>query len=148
MSIQLKQFLFNQYGSFADKRIKNIDKSDRFRIDDGDGDDKEYLFCLISVEVKEGNTFDLVLANHPPSNREIERFITAKGGTVTKEADNIMFKVRLRITDAQYIDRLSGLINGLVGPNKRYKNPNWKWLCPRTSASLSKFANILRQFNQ
>lgn len=67
----LKEALLREYGSFADKRIKNIDKGSRFLVDDRhDGglasDGTPYgRFCSISAEVTDADTVRVVLSNLP-----------------------------------------------------------------------------------
>jgi len=147
MSLRLKRFLFSNYGGFADKRVKDITKDYSFKIDDQSEDDIHERFCGISVRVTQDNRFILSLSNNAPINRNIKRLVESKGGEVRTINGYSHIEVGLSVTDVAFIRELSSMIKDLVAPGRRYKDQNWKWLCPRTAESLDNFANVLYDYS-
>ena len=142
---QFKKYLFDAYGGFGDKRVKDITKDYSFKIDDQDTNDKHECFCCIFVRVIEGSKFELHLSNNAPFNSKIKSMIKAKGGKV-QEGDFNSMEVDLTSKDYNFISKLSVEIKELVARGKKYDNPNWKWLCPRTANSLNHFSGILKKY--
>ncbi len=142
---QFKKYLFDAYGGFGDKRVKDITKDYSFKIDDQDTDDKHEYFCGIFVKVIEGSKFELHLTNNAPFNSKIKSMVKAKGGKV-QERDYKSIEVNLTSKDYDFVSKLAVEIQGLVARGKKYNNPNWKWLCPRTANSLSHFSGILKKY--
>ena len=69
---ELKQTLFNAYGGFADKRVKNIEKGTFFIIDDRTPADEDASgrlfswFCLIFAEVIDQDTVNITMRGGLP----------------------------------------------------------------------------------
>lgn len=143
---QFKKYLFEKYDGFRDKRVKDIAKDYSFKIDDQAPEDNKELFCGIFVRVVKGTTFELHLTNNAPLNSIVKKLIESKGGEVNESVQSSI-KVELSCKDYEFILKLSNEIKGLVAPDKQYSNPNWKWLCPRTANSLTRFAEILTNYD-
>ena len=142
---QFKKYLFDTYGGFGDKRVKDITKNYSFKIDDQDTDDKHEHFCGIFARVIEGAKFELHLTNNAPLNSKIKRLVKAKGGQ-SQEGDYKSIEVNLTSKDYEFVSKLAVEIEGLVARGKKYDNPNWKWLCPRTAKSLRQFSKVLKNY--
>ncbi len=142
---QFKKYLFDEYGGFGDKRVKDITKDCPFKIDDQSKDDKPEHFCGIFISVVEGTIFELHLTNNAPFNSKLKKMIESKGGEVC-HGDYNSIRVKLNSKDHDFVLKLSDEIKGLVAPGKRYSNPNWKWSCPRTANSLKHFSKVLKNY--
>lgn len=147
MSLALKHFLYAKYGGFGDKRIKDISRDYPFKVDDQSNKDAHDWFCGIFVRVIAKDRFELSLSNNAPINSTIKSLVHSKGGKVSTFDKRSHIEVELSVTDIEFISDLSKLIAGLVSTGKRYKNRNWKWLCPRTAASLDRLATVLSEYN-
>jgi len=148
MSLKLKKFLFNEYGGFADKRVKDISKDYSFKIDDQSSSDVQDQFCGIFVLVLNSDQIELSLSNNAPISTNIKKLLKTQKGSFWTIGYRSHIKVELSVSDMKFIKQLSQEIAGLVSPGKKYKNPNWKWLCPRTSKSLNRLAKALSDFNK
>lgn len=148
MSLLLKHFLYDKYEGFGDKRIKDISRDYPFKVDDQTDKDNHDLFCGIFVSVKEKDRFELSLTNNAPINTDIENLIKTKAGKAIKTKRASYIEVDLSVEDIKFIKSLSQLIADIVSSGKRYTNRNWKWLCPRTSASLDRLATNLVEYNK
>lgn len=88
---RLKQVLFDAYGGFADKRVKNLDKDRLFIIDDRPEGDKGARgelypwFCQIFAEAIDQDTVKIVMRGDVPEvnkpqarvRQELIRLMTA-----------------------------------------------------------------------
>jgi hypothetical protein len=148
MSLRLKHFLYDKYGGFGDKRIKDISRDYPFKVDDQTDEDTHDLFCGIFVRVKEKDRFELSLTNNAPLNTDIENLIKTKAGKALKTEGKSYIEVELSVKDVEFIKSLSQLIAEIVSSGKHYTNRNWKWLFPRTSATLDRLAKNLVEYNR
>ena len=84
----LKQVLFEKYGGFADKRIKNLDKSNIFIADDrtpGDvGADRQLLsyFCTIFINTQSSTQPRVELRGNVPTSTAVKSWIKKNGAFV------------------------------------------------------------------
>jgi hypothetical protein len=148
MSLRLKRFLFNQYNGFADKRIKDISKDYAFKVDDQSSIDVHDQFCGIFVRVIADNRFMLSVTNNAPINRSIRVLLKPKKAKISTIENRSSFEIELSVMDIDFIRDLSKEIADLVFPGKKYKDRNWKWLCPRTAGSLKLLADILSKYKE
>ena len=148
MSFALKSHLFNRYGSFADKRIKNIDKGKTFIADSrsagGIASDGSLYgwFCGILVEVPSDEEVRLALFGSKPRSRPVDETILALGGSPESE------RVELHIKNEtlHLLRKLADNIAAIVAPGRRYSVPGYKYMCPRTASSLRDLAGYLDEF--
>lgn len=148
MSLSLRRFLYSQYGGFGDKRVKDVTRDYPFKVDDQKDTDAHELFCGIFVQVQDDDRFALSLTNNAPITASIGKLIKGKAGKVVKMEDKSHIDVDLSVKDIKFIRMLSQLISDTVAPGKRYNNRHWKWLCPRTSASLNRLITNLVEYNE
>ena len=143
---EFKKYLFNRYGGFGDKRVKDINKDYPFKIDDQTDGDNHDRFCGIFVRVIDDANFELDLTNNAPTSPKIKELVESKRGEVQAESDYGSINVTLTLDDHIFIERLSNEIDRLIAPGRKYTDPNWKWLCPRTAESLRQFAGVLKSY--
>lgn len=141
----LKRVLFHEYGGFADKRIKDLNKSDTFIADDRKptdfGADKRlfYNFCSIFVRVQGDEKVQVELRGNVPLNSRVrQRFAELKSDLDDK---NAVFSVGPG--DITRMRDLAKSIKGIVAKGKRYSEKSYKFVCPRTATSLLRLADTL-----
>jgi hypothetical protein len=142
---QFKKYLFDAYGGFGDKRVKDITKDYSFKLDDQDSSDNHALFCGIFAKVIEGDVFELSLSNNAPINSKIKSIVKSKKGDI-QEGQFSSIRITLTSKDYNFVSELANAIGELVAKGKKYSNPNWKWLCPRTAKSLKRFSEVLKAY--
>lgn len=83
----LKQSLLNEYGHFADQRLKKIDSGSLFIVDDripsDHGADRKLYpwFCLIFADVIEPNAVKVTMRGGIPRSANVEKWIRRMGST-------------------------------------------------------------------
>jgi hypothetical protein len=138
---KLKEELLAEYGGFADKRIKNIDKGSRFIADDrsstdfGANRDLLSYFCAIFVDVVSDDTVKVTLARNVPIGPAVTAWIAETGATYNAGANYMTTSLRFSLGRGDQ-DALVGLANAIpaiVAPGApRYALANYKYVCPRT----------------
>jgi hypothetical protein len=139
MITALDQFLFKEY-SVRDGRVKNLREGQLFRID-GSAGDSAGLACFIWVVTTGDQTFKLHFRNAPTDDDIVELVESMDG----KIADG-RIEIDLHVKNTAFIGKLAKAFRSVVGRGKRYWNPNWKWVCPKTRDSLVLFAGALRRY--
>lgn len=140
---ELKRVLFEEYGGFADKRIKRLENGRVFLIDDREngalGADNKPLswFCSMYVEVVDDDHCRLILHNWPTSDR-LERW-SADHRVNTDGA----FAMNITRGSQALVSELAGLMRAIVAPGARYGVNFYKHSCPRVAASLDRLKNAL-----
>ena len=141
----LKQVLVDQYGGFADKRIKNLDTGSFFHVDDrsqGDYDARKQLFlwfCQVTLTVKSGTTVEVALSGEVPMNATVKVWLETH---TTKDRYDRPVIVIHKGEQAKLLD-LAGAIGAIVAPGKRYPVKAYKYTCPRTAHSLQRLKATL-----
>lgn len=145
----LKGYLFKEYGGFADKRIKKLEKSDLFIVDDRDpqhdvGADKRLYpwFCLMFAKVNTGQSVALKMWGGVPTSAAITKWIDAGNGKWTDAPPGIEVPVE-RGRESRLRD-LAKLMQDIVKPGARYPEKSYKYVCPRTAKSLRRLADALK----
>ena len=142
----LKQALLNEYETFADRRIKNIDRGNLFIADDrGPGDhgaDKQLFlwFCTIFVQVTEPNRVKIMLGRAVPRSAAVTAWIKKYA------ADDAEIGVRFDVTnqDVAKLGELASAMRSIVRPGApRYPIKAYKYVCPRTAKSLDRLRGVL-----
>ncbi|BBL74208.1 hypothetical protein [Methylomagnum ishizawai] len=146
--LKLKKALFDAYGGFGDKRIKNLDKGSTFVVDDrssGDyGADKNLFlwFCSIFVEVISDAEVKVSLCGGVPISPSVETWAKANGAKLeTSPGGQLVFHIKKGEQPA--LLSLADAIQGIVAPGNKYPVAAYKYVCPRTANSLSRLANEL-----
>jgi hypothetical protein len=139
---KLKERLFEEFGGFADKRIKRLKKSDYFTCDEGaptDASGKLFLwYCTIGVRVISGDLVHVELGEAMPKNDAVNSWW---------EANAINGKYRKVIPIAKgeehKLSELSGLIRAIT--KVPYKVKAYKYECPRVADKLSHVEKLLKK---
>ena len=114
------------------------------KIDDRDSQDVLSSFCTMTVRVPDSSEGTLILSiQHIPLTGESRSLIEDGGGNIRALPDGYVAEIKLKVKSVTFIRKLARAIRQTIGRGKRYHNPNWKWICPRTAASLERFATVL-----
>ncbi len=114
-----------------------------FRVDDRDCD--SYLgFCNIHLKLSDpqGDKFVLTLDN-VPCDDDVKAIAGELGGSWQSSRTGERLTLNLSASDSTGIRQLAKAIRQLVGRGRRYLDPNWKWIAPRTAKSLERLAKVL-----
>jgi hypothetical protein len=119
------------------------------KIDDENTGDVHLGFCQIHATFAdpEAANFTLELYN-APHDATVQELIAAHGGQFKADDQGATIVVPLNAKNAALIRQLAKAIRRVVGRGRRYPVPNWKWICPRTAASLERLADHLAAFRQ
>lgn len=148
----LKRRLFAEYKGFADKRIKNLAKSSRFIVDDRSdrdvGADRGLLgyFCSIFADVDSATKVSVLLYGNVPMSDAVNRWVAERGAHMDLNSGamaSLSFSVRPG--DEHHLVKLAEAMEAIVAPGApRYSERSYKYVCPRTGASLRRLARALR----
>jgi hypothetical protein len=139
---ELKERLFAEFGGFADKRIKNLKKSDYFTCDEGaptDARGQLFLwYCTIGIRVIAGDLVHVELGEAMPKNDAVNRWW---------EANAIDGKYRKVISIAKgeehKLSELSDLIRAIE--KAPYTVKACKYECPRVAGVLREVEKLLEK---
>jgi hypothetical protein len=146
MMSPLRDYLLDAY-EFADLRRRNRAVDVSIKIDDRDGQDVLSSFCTMTVRVPDSSEDTLILyIQHIPLTGESRSLIEDEGGNIRALPDGYAAELTLSVKRVTFIRKLARAIGQTTGRGKRYANPNWKWICPRTAASLERFATVLKTY--
>lgn len=149
--LKLRKFFFEKYGSFADKRIKNLNKCNQFivdtRADNGIASDGNLYgwFCGIQITVDSDDEIKIRLSGSIPASIEVNEIFKL----VQIENSYIGSKdVCLCVTRNNYelLLDLANSINKITAPGNRYSESSYKYMCPRTSSSFLQLHGFLKEF--
>ena len=142
----LRDYLLDTY-EFADSRRRNRAVDVSIRIDDRGGQDVVSSFCSMMVRVPDSSEDALVLTiQQIPLTEKTRCLIKDQGGSIREFAGGYTAELTLSVKSVTFIRKLARAIGQTTGRGKRYANPNWKWICPRTAASLERFATVLMSY--
>lgn len=142
---QLKRALLDEYGSFADRRIKNIDRGDRFIVDgrtDSDiaSDGQVYgWFCSMFLEVRSVDHVTLHLTNVPTSDA-VDGWLAAHSESVGRG-----HRVAIGRGSEEILAEFAAHVNAITAPGRRYSVPSYKYAVPRVVDALGRLARALRR---
>lgn len=146
----LKRRLFDEYGGFADKRIKNLGKDTRFQIDDrkesDHGSDGLYsYFCAIHAEVDRPEPMTpeeltVSLTGSVPTSAAVQAWVKEQG----VESRDGLLRFPVPRGDQSKLRSLAKEIRSIVAPGAPwYAEASYMHMCPRTATSLERLAGIL-----
>lgn len=119
------------------------------RIDDRQEMDVYPGFCEIHVTAQAADGSSVLLELSPaPYNPEVCEFVEELGGRVTQGSGGATIRLPLSHGEAGPIRDLARVIRRVTRRGQRYPDPNWKWICPRTAASLEKLAGVLSRIRR
>lgn len=148
MLYELRRHLYDCYGSFADKRIKRIEKARTFIGDTRDeggiaSDGSLYgWFCGILVDVDSDTEVCVTLFGNIPRSSSVDDVFEKLGVSVS--ASRIEFEINKE--RVPILRELAEKIASIVAPGRFYSTPNYKYMCPRTAESLRKLAGYLEGY--
>jgi len=146
---QLAGFLQESYPDSRDERPTSPSGLFEIRIDDYRPGDTSPYFCSlwISIQNTEASRLTLHLKN-PPLDDEVTRLIRAKKGKMTGLPPDLHVEIPVLTRDGAFLRELAKAFRRVVGRGRTYLNPNWKWICPRTAASLERLADRLLEYRR
>lgn len=142
---ELKERLFSAFGGFADKRIKDLDKSNLFIVDDRTTADNAAdgrlfsWFCEIFAEVVDKDTIKINMRGNVPDGPLVAKWFTENSAKDT----NFGREVTLRRGEQQRLTGLAAAIRAIIQPGATYEVSSYKYVCPRVAASLEKVRCVL-----
>lgn len=142
----LKQALLNEYGHFADKRIKKIDSGDRFIVDgrtrsDIGSDGAVYgWFCSMFLEVVSEDEVVLSIINCP-SHHSVEKWFSEHASVFGRGGQTIV----IRKGEHPILRTLSSRVNGITADGARYGVRHYKYAVPRVVESLDRLWKVLNE---
>ena len=149
---QIKQALLNEYGSFSDKRIKNIDRGSSFIVDDrGPGDigaDKQLFsyFCRIFAEVVSPTEVKVSLDGNVPTGASLRQWLLSHAADFSAGDLHQHLTVVVQKGGVGRLSSLASAFRAIVMPGAaRYDSPNYKYVCPRTAKALDRLERVLKQ---
>lgn len=141
----LKQVLFDAYGGFADKRIKKLASGSLFAVDDRTERDEDARgrlfpwFCQIFAEVIDGDTVRITMRGDVPEGPSVADWLALRG--IARANSGFVFDV-CRGEEGALAD-LANAFRAIVRPGVRYPVASYKYVCPRTAASLDRLHGVL-----
>lgn len=113
------------------------------RVDDRDSD--SYLgFCNIHLKLSDPNADQFVLTlDNVPFDDDVKAVAAELDGIWHSSRTGERLTLNLSASDSTGIRQLAKAIRQLVGRGRRYLDPNWKWIVPRTARSLERLAKVL-----
>lgn len=150
-SLQLKQYLFEEYGGFADRRIKRLEKGYSFIVDDRNEEDvgangQLYsYFCMIFAKVRAGDQVGLTLHGNVPLSPAIHTWIKTTGAAYSESAFGKSLGLQVKVGEQNRLIELAKHVRAVVAPGARYDVASYKYVCPRTAQALERLAGLLNK---
>jgi len=145
----IKQFLFEKYKGFSDKRIKKIESGDTFIVDDRTKSDEGSNgalypnFCMIFLTIRDSEKLVLQLSGNVPSSHGLSKFIEQNKAIISTGVRNL--EIKILKSNYHILDELARLIEDIVAPGNRYSDRSYKYVCPQTAKSIRRLRTNLDQ---
>jgi hypothetical protein len=142
---ELKQVLFNAYGGFADKRIKNLERGKLFIVDDRTRSDEDAAgklflwFCQVLAEVIDGDTVKIILRGDIPEGPLVAKWFEQHGATKSNFGLELVVPRR---AEAE-LSALAAGFRAIVRPGVQYPVKSYKYVCPRTAGAIEHLQHVL-----
>jgi hypothetical protein len=149
---QLKQIFYDAYDGFADKRIKRLDRYNRFIVDDRSNSDvganSQLLsyFCMIFADVLSESKIEVAMHGNVPSGSNVRKWISSHECEMQSDELHLNDSLSFVVDEGQQniLTELADAIESIVRYGApRYDVPSYKYVCPRTAASLRNLKSIL-----
>jgi len=150
----LKQALLDEYSHFADRRLKNIDKGDRFIIDDREGnrsygsDGTPYgWFCEMYADVENPTSINVAIVGPLPTNDAVEKWMTKNDVKLVKGQYGARDRHIFTVTPAN-VDMLASFAKALksLGLDKNRRSKSDYYVCPRIASCLLRLQEVLKAY--
>lgn len=145
--LEIKNLLFDAYGGFADKRLKNLERDAPFIVDDrneGDYDARGQLFlwfCQMFATVEDRQGVELELRGGVPHSEAVSEWYTGHGG---EERPGDYRSYAFVVVTPENIDDLPDLAKRYSTiTTHRYRLKAWKYVVPRMADSLLRLHGVL-----
>jgi hypothetical protein len=154
LGTRLRGYLARQYSPRPPASAEATTKVQPISIDDRHAGDVYPAFCQIIVTVPDtADALFLLELHHPPRNTEVDDLVKVKGGRIWQGAAGlslvpVSLSIHVRPKDAPFLRKLARAVHRVTGRGRSYTDPNWKWLAPRTAASLERLAQHLDEFRR
>ena len=148
----LKKTLFEEFGGFADRRIKikDLDSFDTFFVDgrtvDDIGSDRKPFgwFCIMTLTVITPDQVELVLSGNIPMSSKIEQWIAANHLSIDKCGR--LLPLTVTQNNVNLLDSLATLIADITRVGApRYSDASFKYACPKASSALNRLSRVLKK---
>jgi hypothetical protein len=147
--IPLREYLFESYGGFADRRHKDATLDHPIKIDAQTAQDVSRLFCNIFVQVSNVDAEKMTLTFiDAPFNGDAKELVIIHGGNIQETQMGLIVSLPINLTSITFLRKLAVTLRNTVGGGRRYTNCNWKWLCPSTAKSLDRLADVLMDYRR
>jgi hypothetical protein len=147
---KLKRILFDEYGGFADKRIKKLEKGNLFIVDDRTesdcaADKSLFLwFATLFVESVSDDELKLHAGGAFPNGADVRRWL--KVNRITTSEGHRLFSATLTPKNYSILDTLPHAVAKIVERGAPpYEVKAYKYVCPRTAKSLTRLSNTLKK---
>jgi len=145
----LKAALLTEYGRFADRRIKNVDRASGFVIDDraqgGLASDGEPFgwFCEITADVVDNDNLSVTLQGQIPQGSAVRAWMSKYNHQISRPSykDQMIFSVSG--ADVGKLQELAAAFTAIVKTPARYPVPSYKYACPRAANALERLHRVL-----
>ncbi|MEL6828822.1 MAG: hypothetical protein AAFO63_01670 [Pseudomonadota bacterium] len=145
--LELKKLLFDAYGGFADKRLKNLERDAPFIVDDRsdrdlDAQNQLYLWhCQIFATVDDADRVEVELRGGVPYSAAVSEWYAVQKGE--ERPGDYNGYARFVVTP-ENIGDLPDLAQRFAAITKRrYPVKAWTYVVPRTADSLLKLHGVL-----
>jgi hypothetical protein len=149
---ELKRYLYDFYGGFADKRIKHFDNGDIFIADDrGEKDHNAFgrvysSLCMVLVRVRGATWVNVLLRGNLPVTYEL-RCWAREAGAGLENGDDPCLMFPITPETLGRLGTLADVIEEVVDRDAApYCVRSLKYACPRTAHSLRRLKSVLREF--
>ncbi len=145
----LKQALLNEYGHFADKRIKNVDHGSAFIVDDRTSggiasDGKPYgWFCEVTIVVTGPDKIAVMLEGRIPQGDAVQTWMQTHGISISRPFHKDQLKFEVGPGDAAKLKELAVAFRSIVRPGVRYQVASYKYACPRAAGALDRLYDVI-----
>lgn len=149
--MNLRDFLFKKYGNVTGKRLKELAAKGVFIIDDRQPKDKDakgelfLWFCSMSVQVIDNEQLRIHLYGGVPHNPEFDQYITDQKGQFKHGEIRSDMSIHIPISETNNIRELARRMQTII--RGRYEVSSYKYVVPRTAASLLRLAEYLDEYH-
>jgi hypothetical protein len=152
MSLELKRFLFDAYGGFADKRVTRVERGNTFIIDDRKPEDStgrgalSKTFCRIFARVVGEDQIVLSLHENAPIDYAVRKLVESRGGRTGEHFGATYLSVTIHATESKYVRQLAQAIEAMVDDATDLPQSTLQRTCTRVASSLHRYADCLVEY--